>query len=125
VLARRPAGEVVALAEVAQAERLPPEFLAKIFQKLARHGTLIAHRGPGRGYALAHPPADISIHDVLEAIEGVELFRRCMFVGSHCSDEHPCVLHQHLKPAITAFRSELDRLTLADVADVGVAEEVS
>lgn len=116
-LARRPAGEVVALAEVALAEGLPPTFLAKTFQKLARHGMLRAHRGAGRGYALAHPAAEISVREVLEAIEGVDLFRRCVFLGTHCSDDHPCPLHAHLKPAVTELKAALERLTLSDVAN--------
>jgi Rrf2 family protein len=117
VLARRPPGEIVPLAEIADTEQLPPGFLAKTFQKLARAGMLAAHRGAGRGYALARPAARTSVRDVLEAIEGAEFFRRCLFVGSRCSDDHPCLLHEHLKPAVTAFRAALDQLTLADLAD--------
>jgi Rrf2 family protein len=117
VLARRPRDESVPLAEIAQAERLPPPFLAKAFQKLARHGMLVAQRGPGRGYVLARPPADISVRDVLEAIEGDDLFRRCVFLSTQCSDEHPCPLHHHLNPAVAELKTALERLSLADLAD--------
>lgn len=119
VLARESAGEIVALADVARGEGLPRTFAAKTFQKLARHGILVAHRGPGRGYELARAAAAISVREVLEAIEGADLFRRCVFLNSRCSDEHPCPLHDHLKPALGEFKTAVERLSLADLADGG------
>lgn len=115
-VASRPSGEVVPLAEIAAARRLPRTFLAKTFQKLARHGLLVAHRGPGRGYALARHPAGISLREVLEAIEGPELFSRCLFWSTHCTDTNPCLLHQHLRGLVPEVSSVLERLTLTDLA---------
>ncbi len=109
--------EIVPLAEIAVAESLPPSFLAKAFQKLARHGMVIAQRGPGRGYALARRPADISVREVLEAIEGDDLFRRCLFLSTQCSDEHPCPLHHHLNHAVGELQTAIERLSLADLSD--------
>src|SRR6266496_4123522 len=51
-LAQQPSGGAVALADVAATQNLPRSFLAKIFQKLARHGVLAAGRGPASGYVL-------------------------------------------------------------------------
>lgn len=116
-VASRPSGEVVPLAEIAAARRLPQTFLAKTFQKLARHGLLVSHRGPGRGYAIARRPDEISLRAVLEAIEGPELFSRCLFWNTHCSDANPCLLHRHMKPLVPDVRDVLERLTLADLAD--------
>ena len=96
-VASRPTGDVVPLAEIAAARGLPASFLAKTFQKLARHGLVVSHRGPGRGYALARRPDQISLREVLEAIEGAELFSRCLFWNTHCSDSNPCLLHKHMK----------------------------
>ena len=115
LVASRPKGEVVPLAEIAAARRLPRTFLAKTFQKLARHGLLVAHRGPGRGYALARRPDEISLREVLEAIEGPDLFTRCLFWNAHCSDTKPCLLHRHMKSLVPDVRGALDRLTLVDL----------
>ena len=117
VLARRPKDEVVPLADIAAADNLPPSFLAKAFQKLARHGMLVAQRGAGRGYVLARPAAAISVRDVLEAIEGDDLFRRCVFLSSQCSEERPCPLHHHMKQAVGELQTAIDRLSLVDLAD--------
>jgi len=116
-VASRPSGEAVPLGEIAAARRLPRTFLAKTFQKLARHGLLVSHRGPGRGYALARHPAGISLREVLEAIEGPELFSRCLFWDTHCTDTNPCLLHQHVRGLVPEVSSVLERLTLADLAD--------
>lgn len=117
VIARRAPGEVVPLAEIAAAKRLPRTFLAKTFQNLTRHGLLVSHRGPGRGYALARRPEQIPVRAVLEAIEGPDLFSRCQFWNTHCSDTHPCLLHRHVKRHVPEMNVALERLTLADLAD--------
>jgi Rrf2 family protein len=117
--------EIVPLAEIAVAESLPPSFLAKAFQKLARHGMVVAQRGPGHGYALARAAADISVRDVLEAIEGDDLFRRCLFLSTQCSDERPCPLHHHLNHAVGELKTAIERLSLADLADPRVTTRLS
>lgn len=122
VMARRPSGQLVPLGEVAAAERLPHTFLAKIFQKLARHGVLVAHRGPGRGYVLARPPATIAVREVLEAVEGPGLFRRCFFWNTSCSDTHPCLLHHLVIGLVPDVRAALERITLADLAEGAAGE---
>lgn len=118
-VASRPNGEVVRLAEIAAAGRLPQTFLAKTFQKLARHGLVVSHRGPGRGYALARLPDKISLREVLEAIEGPDLFSRCLFWNTHCSDTNPCLLHRHMKSLVPDVGDALERLTLVDLAHGG------
>ena len=116
-VASRRSGAVVRLAEIATARRLPQTFLAKTCQKLARHGLLVSHRGPGRGYELARQPDQISLREVLEAIEGPDLFSRCLFWNTHCSDTKPCLLHRHMKSWIPDVSAALGRMTLADLAD--------
>lgn len=115
-MASRPSGQPVPLAEVAAARGLPQTFLAKTFQKLARHGLLIAHRGPGRGYVLALRPDQMSLRDVFEAIEGPDVFNRCLLWNTHCSDTDPCLLHRYVRKLVPDVEDVLERLTVADLA---------
>lgn len=111
-LAAADPNRAVPLAEIAEAQRLPASFLAKIFQKLVRHGILVAARGRGSGYHLSRDPTALRIRDIFEAIEGPGVFERCQFWQGHCSDANPCPLHEwfkHLKPA---FAAQLDSITL-------------
>lgn len=49
---------------------IPMRYLEQIFQRLRRAGLVAGKRGPGGGYTLARPAAEISLRDVLEAVEG-------------------------------------------------------
>lgn len=116
VLAGKAPGATVPLMKVAAAQRLPPTFLAKIFQKLARHGILRAARGAGRGYALASAPEEISVLEVIEAIEGSDYLDRCLFWTGRCGEANPCVLHEHWLTVRPRVRALLESTTLADLA---------
>lgn len=85
------AGELRQSRQVATAIGAPPPFLAKILGKLARASVLAAVRGGG--YALARPASEISVSEVLLAVEGTDLFERCIFWSDECSEANPCVLH--------------------------------
>jgi Rrf2 family protein len=114
VLAAGPVGKVTSLAEIADAQDLPANFLAKIFQKLARHGLLVSQRGRGRGYVLARSPRAIRMREILEAVEGPSLFDRCLLWNGHCGDTNPCPLHYRLKQLRPAVESILNQVTLAE-----------
>jgi Rrf2 family protein len=69
-LAFHRAGEAAQAKEIAQAQKIPLRFLEQILQDLRRAGLVEARRGPRGGYALARPPAEISLADVLRAVRG-------------------------------------------------------
>jgi Rrf2 family protein len=55
---------------IGERQAIPPRYLEQIFQRL-RHAELVSSkRGPGGGYMLARPPAEITLRDVVEAVEG-------------------------------------------------------
>jgi Rrf2 family transcriptional regulator, iron-sulfur cluster assembly transcription factor len=69
-LARQEHGSVSMLSSIAKAENAPPQFLAKIFQSLTKAGVVKSHRGAKGGFSLMRPASDVSVKDVIEAIEG-------------------------------------------------------
>lgn len=113
-LAQQPPGSSLPLAEIAGAERLPATFLAKIFQKLTRHGVLVSGRGRDSGYALGRAPADLTMREIFEAVEGPQIHERCLLWQGHCSDRAPCPLHYRLRDLGPAIDSILENITLAD-----------
>jgi Rrf2 family protein len=115
-LARHRPGTVLAVRAVAEAQALPRMFLAKTFSRLARHGLLRSHRGRRRGYELARSPREISVREILESIEGRDLFERCIFWGTGCSERRPCLLHDTWKMVRPQLRDRLTTMTLADAA---------
>ncbi len=114
-LAARRRDTSVPLAEIAKDRALPPTFLAKIFQKLARHGLLSARRGRRRGYALARPASSITIREILESVEGPELFEHCILWSGH-GEDNPCPLHEHGKMIVSELARRLESVTLAQYA---------
>lgn len=114
-LAASPAGEVTPLSSIVDDHGLPPSFLAKIFQKLARHGLLTATRGPGSGYALAQPADTITLRTILECVEGPQLFQHCFLFPGH-SDRNQCALHRYMEPILAELIARLESITLAEYA---------
>jgi Rrf2 family protein len=115
-LARQRPGTVLTVKTVAAAQALPGTFLAKTFGRLARYGLLRSHRGRRRGYELARNPREITIREILEGIEGFDLFARCIFWGNGCADERPCMLHETWKVIRPQVKEALSEMTLADCA---------
>lgn len=70
--------------ELAEEYAIPAELLAKVLQKLVRAGLLASHQGIRGGYGLARPAAQISVADVLEAIDGPLTVTACS------EDDHSC-----------------------------------
>ncbi len=113
-LASCPPGTVVSLGDIAEAQYLPTAFLAKIFQKLARHGLVTAQRGRGRGYFLSDPADSITLRQILEAIEGPRLDHQCLLWPGNCRDEQPCPLHHRLHKFLPELQWILDHITLEE-----------
>lgn len=116
VLARQGDGKVMLLREIAEARGLPAGFLAKILQKLARHQLVSSHRGAVRGYSLARPAGRVSLREILEALEGSDLFSRCVFWPGRCADEKPCRLHEQWAMIRPRFQAMMEQVTLEQVA---------
>lgn len=115
-LASRPPGRLIPLAEISEAQDLPPAFLAKLLRDLARAGLVRSARGPTGGYALAYPPEEVSLLEIREAIEGTVDLERCAVGLDPCSDTTPCPLHDTFKPLRQAIRRYLEETTLDDLA---------
>ena len=83
----------VSMATICQEQKLPRQYMLKIFASLNRAGFVRTNRGKGGGFSLAHPPADISILDIIQAVEGPMALNFCQNKPSQCrwnSDDDNC-----------------------------------
>ncbi len=119
ILAQKPPRTVMALGEIADTQGLPRVFLAKIFPKLVRHGLVKSFRGSVRGYALAKSPDEITVKEILEAIEGPDVSDRCFFGEAPCDVTNPCLLHCRWREIRTMIGTLLEQTTLKELAEVG------
>lgn len=115
-LARRPPGTIMLAADLANEIESSPAFMSKIMQRLGAALIVDGHRGNPRGYSLAKAPERISVRDVVETIEGEDLFERCIFWSEACSETNSCPLHAVWKRIRPQVRAQLSELTLSDLS---------
>ena len=89
-LARINNGERTATSTVAQEQHIPPSFLAKIISQLLIAGLLHTSRGAHGGVTLARDPKDITMLEVIEAIDGPIQLNQCVGESGVCSFEDNC-----------------------------------
>ncbi len=115
-LASQPAGTVVPSRQVAQAMDIPPQFLGKIAQRLARAGLLVISQGALGGLSLARPAKDISLRQAVEAAEGVISLNKCLLSADFCGRSSMCAVHQVWHRATQAITQVLDQADFASLA---------
>jgi Rrf2 family protein len=123
VLALLPPGEALPAGRLAEFHGIPVAYLAKHLQALSRAGILEAVQGPGGGYRLARPAAQITALDVVEAIDGTEPAFQCTEIRRRGPGARPgreyrtlCGVHRLMLTADNAWRTELRRTSIADLA---------
>ena len=116
-LARRPMNAVVLVGEIASAEELSESYLAKIFQDLAKEGLVRSHRGAKGGFSLARPAEQITLLQIIEAIEGPIAINRCLAPWEGCERSDTCPVHPVLARAQGQLLAVLDGTTLSDLAN--------
>lgn len=92
-LARLGADHRAATSTIAQEQQIPPSFLAKIVSQLTVAGLLTTARGARGGVSLARPPKDISLLEVVEAIDGPIMLNECVGDSSVCPFSEDCPIH--------------------------------
>jgi len=116
-LARCAPGQA-AIEEVSQKEEIPKSFLAKIFQYLVKAGLVHSVRGAGGGFVLSRPATEITILQIIEAIEGKITLQRCLESQPDCDHMgRGCALCDIFGKAQDEMREVLKQTTLADILD--------
>lgn len=108
-------GDLVTRHAIAGSVKAPASVLAQSLASLVRGGVLHAQAGPRGGYRLARPADEISVHEVVVAIDGEQRRQRCVLHEGVCSSSGPCPFHAVLVEAQECFVDVLRRTSLADV----------
>lgn len=121
-----PAGPPVSSRDLAELQGISPSFVAKIFPKLEKAGIVRASEGVRGGYQLAKAPENISVLEVVDAIEGNKPLYDCQEIRGRCAvfAGHPprwatagvCAIHAVMLHAEKAMRDALASQSLADIA---------
>ena len=105
--------------DISKAQNIPPRFLEQILLALKRSGLLRSKKGPNGGYSLAMDPGNISVAEVIRAMDGPLAPIDCVSVTSHeiCPMEDSCGLKWLWKDVRDAIAEILEKTTFQDLAD--------
>jgi len=115
-LAEVPEGKYAMVKNIAEESETPTHFLAKILQQLARKGFLRSSKGPTGGFTLRRPAEDITLLEIVDAIDGLSEYERCPSGMTECNDEAQCGMHDSWKALRSSIMGYLEGTTIADVA---------
>jgi Rrf2 family protein len=119
VLARRPPGASVMIAEIAKEANVPRKFLEQILLDLKKRGLVHSHRGKFGGYTLGRKPDEIAFAEVIRVIDGPlaltpcssqTAYRRC----DDCFDETTCAIRKAMLEVRAATADILERSHIGD-----------
>lgn len=115
-LAANNAGKPITLDVISQRQNISLSYLEQLFSKLRRVNLVKSVRGPGGGYLLNTQAKDISLTQIIEAVdENIDL-RRCKGIGA-CNNGKQCISHQLWCDVSEQIRTFLNGKTLQIVID--------
>jgi len=111
-------GRPFSAAGVAEAEQIPPFYLAKVLQDLGRAGLLKSARGRGGGFYLSRPADEITLIEVIAAVEDSRRLEiECVLGIDDCNDKAPCPMHETWKGFRDGALEALRTLTVARLVE--------
>lgn len=113
-------GAVVQTRDIAGAQGLPEPYLAKVIQSLVRAGVLRTSRGIHGGVSLTRPPAEITVREVFEAVDGPLELHRCRQRPHTCGDS-VCGTHGFWANVERVLTTELESTNFEALALAGGA----
>lgn len=113
-MARR-RGEYVLAQDIARETGIRKPYLSKMLYGLAGKGLIQSKRGFKGGVSLSRGPREISLLEIIRAVEGDKQDCRCMLGLPTCSTEHPCAIHPFWVKERNRIEKRLAKTTLADV----------
>src|SRR5262245_43834180 len=119
-LARR-GEEITSSGAIARATAIPERFTGQVMGDLVRAGLVEANVGRHGGYRLARGPSDISLLEIVEAVEGDTRRRTCILRGGTCSSSSGCAVHAVFESAQEAL---IERLASAPLSSALGAERL-
>jgi len=114
-LARAPRASLLPARRIAESMDIPVRFLPQVLGDLSRAGLVEASAGRAGGYRLARPADEVSLLDVIEAVEGDSRRQTCVLRGGPCGRDGLCDVHAVFFSGQEAILSQLARSSLADL----------
>ena len=122
-LACLPAGTRVSIPEISETRLLPAPFTRRIVGALVKAGILNTQRGTGGGISLARPAAEISLLDILNAVEGGVVLNACMEGGKPCIFGQGCLVQRAWGQATDLLQQHLASVTFDTLVEASPSHQ--
>lgn len=110
------ANENIELSKIAAEYDIPKHFLSKILQQLVKGKLLSSTKGPSGGYRLIRHPDEITLIEIVEIIDGTDVFYECGIGFKKCDDEDPCPFHDDYKTVRDKVKQLFETKTLGELS---------
>lgn len=112
-------GAFISIREMSEKLDISFHFLTKTLQELTGAGLMESHKGPKGGVRLKKPGSEITLFEVVLAIDGETVFTECVLGLPGCGTEKPCPLHDIWGDTRDHIQGMLQNTTLAELAEKG------
>lgn len=123
-LATKENDEYVPIKKMSEKIEISHHFLTKILQQLTAEGLLLSYKGPNGGVKLKKPADEITLLDVVIAIDGPDLLTECALGLPGCGHQNPCPLHDKWASTRDSIRNMLETSTLKHLVERGKKENL-
>ena len=107
----------IGIKEISKKLNIPSPFLGKILQSLAKQKLLSSTKGPNGGFGLARKADEITLYDIIQIIDGDDLFTKCLISMRSCAEENiPCPLHSKYEKIRDDISQMFRNQTIAELA---------
>lgn len=103
--------------EIAKAIDSPVAFTSKILQQLTKAELIISMRGPSGGFSKLDQ-GEVSLIDIVHAIDGKKITHKCILGFGSCSEKHPCALHFRFMEIRQNLNKVLSESTMHEMAEL-------
>ncbi len=109
-------GVKLGVKEIAKDIEAPEAFTAKILQALNKHRIVTSLKGPYGGFYSEKPQLALPVIDIVNAIDGLAIFRECGLGLQSCSDRHPCPMHYEYAKTRDQLKSTFQQTSIGQLA---------
>lgn len=120
-LAMQPAGTHTTARALAREKLIPHALARRIVSRLTAAGILHSARGPSGGIALARPPAEITLLQVMQAVDGAPVVSPCVVEPASCPLMPECPVHEVWVDLQRSLETTLEHITFAQLAQRGLS----
>jgi len=99
-------GQKIGIKDICKLANTPESFTAKILQNLVKRKILSSQKGPSGGFYFDRKLEEISLEEIVVAIDGEKIFQKCGMGFSICNAKNPCPMHNHYK----TLRAQLKKM---------------